>query len=91
MNTSESNDDGYGHEAAKPEYPNARLLWSVVSCLGEFHPEALADPFVNVSIHTAPTIQPGKGHQDANARMKFSTSESLPPAISLGKSGLPLW
>ena len=29
-----------------------------VSSPGEFHPEALVEPYVNVSIHTAPIIQP---------------------------------
>ena len=29
-----------------------------VSSPGEFHPEALSEPYVNVSIHTAPIIQP---------------------------------
>ncbi len=33
----------------------------LVSSPGEFHPEALAEPYVNVSAHTAPIIQPGKG------------------------------
>ena len=28
-----------------------------VSRPGEFHPEALAEPYVNVSVHTAPIIQ----------------------------------
>ena len=32
---------------------------------GEFHPKALAEPYVNVSIHTAPIIQPGKPNQNA--------------------------
>ena len=31
-----------------------------VSSPGEFHPEALAEPYVNVSVHTAPIIQPEK-------------------------------
>ena len=39
----------------------------LVSSPGEFHPEALAEPYVNVSIHTAPIIQPGKEPRDANA------------------------
>ncbi len=39
----------------------------MVSSPGEFHPEALAEPYVNVSVHTAPIIQQGKGHPDANA------------------------
>jgi hypothetical protein len=35
------------------------LLLSTIACLrssspGEFHPEALTDPYVNLSIHTAP-------------------------------------
>ncbi len=29
-----------------------------VSSPGEFHPKALAEPYVNVSAHTAPIIQP---------------------------------
>ena len=32
-------------------------LGSGVSSPGEFHPKALADPYVNVSAHTAPIIQ----------------------------------
>jgi hypothetical protein len=40
----------------------------LVSSPGEFHPEALAEPYVNVSVHTAPIIQPEKGPQEANAR-----------------------
>ncbi len=39
-----------------------------VSSPGEFHPEALSEPYVNVSIHTAPIIQPGKVHQVTNAQ-----------------------
>jgi hypothetical protein len=30
----------------------------MVSSPGEFHPQALSDPYVNLSIHTAPIIQP---------------------------------
>ena len=40
----------------------------LVSSPGEFHPEALAEPYVNVSIHTAPIIQPGKARQVTNAQ-----------------------
>ena len=40
----------------------------LVSSPGEFHPEALAEPYVNVSAHTAPIIQPGKGHQVTSER-----------------------
>jgi hypothetical protein len=29
-----------------------------VSSPGELHPEALSEPYVNVSIHTAPTMEP---------------------------------
>jgi len=32
-------------------------MFSRVSSPGEFHPKALADPYVNVSAHTAPIIQ----------------------------------
>ena len=35
---------------------------------GEFHPKALAEPYVNVSIHTAPIIQPGEVHQATNVQ-----------------------
>jgi hypothetical protein len=38
----------------------------LVSSPGEFHPEALAEPYVNVSAHTAPIIQPRKANQVAN-------------------------
>jgi hypothetical protein len=30
----------------------------LVSSPGEFHPQALSEPYVNLSIHTAPIIQP---------------------------------
>jgi len=30
----------------------------LVSSPGEFHPEVVAEPYVNVSAHTAPIIQP---------------------------------
>ena len=51
---------------------------------GEFHPEALAEPYVNVSAHTAPIIQPGKGHQDANAQTALDGSE-LPAQANAGR------
>ena len=35
---------------------------------GEFHPKALAEPYVNVSVHTAPIIQPGKAYRVANGQ-----------------------
>ena len=38
----------------------------LVSSPGEFHPEALSEPYVNVSAHTAPIIQPRKANQVAN-------------------------
>ncbi len=40
----------------------------LVSSPGEFHPEEFAEPYINVSVHTAPIIQPGKESRDANAR-----------------------
>jgi len=54
----------------------------MVSSPGEFHPEALAEPYVNVSIHTAPIIQPGKEPRDANARTARVGSE-LPARASV--------
>ena len=54
----------------------------LVSSPGEFHPEALAEPYVNVSIHTAPIIQPGKEPRDANARTARVGSE-LPARASV--------
>ena len=33
-------------------------VWALVSSPGEFHPQALSEPYVNLSIHTAPIIQP---------------------------------
>jgi len=54
----------------------------LVSSPGEFHPEALAEPYVNVSIHTAPIIQPGKGPRDASARTARDGSE-LPALANL--------
>ena len=39
-----------------------------VSSPGEPHPEALAEPHVNVSAHTAPIIQPGRVHQVASVQ-----------------------
>jgi hypothetical protein len=32
------------------------------------HPEALVEPYVNVSIHTAPITQPGKARQVTNVQ-----------------------
>ena len=34
------------------------LITELVSSPGESHPKALAEPYVNVSAHTAPIIQP---------------------------------
>jgi hypothetical protein len=39
-----------------------------VSSPGEFHPEALAEPSVNLSIHWAPIIQPEKVQPMASER-----------------------
>ncbi len=39
-----------------------------LSSPGEFHPEALADPYVNVSVHTAPIIQPEKEQPTSSER-----------------------
>lgn len=39
---------------------------SQVSSPGDFHPEALEEPDVNVSAHPAPIIQPGKAHQETS-------------------------
>ena len=36
----------------------ASFSFAGVSGPGEFHPKALAEPYVNVSAHTAPIIQP---------------------------------
>jgi hypothetical protein len=35
---------------------------TLVSSRGEFHPPALSEPCVNLSIYTAPIIQPFCGH-----------------------------
>jgi len=51
-----------------PELLPQRSFLGLVSSPREFHPEALAEPYVNVSAHTAHIIQPGKGHQDTNVR-----------------------
>jgi hypothetical protein len=40
----------------------------LVSSPGEFHPEALAEPSVNLSIHWAPIIQPEKVQPMASER-----------------------
>ena len=47
-----------------------KILGAMVpeSSPGELHPKALAEPYVNVSVHTAPIIQPGKAHQVANGQ-----------------------
>ena len=41
----------------------------MVSSPGEFHPEALAEPYVNVSVHTAPIIQPEKEQPMTSVRI----------------------
>ena len=46
-----------------------------VSSPGEFHPEALAEPDVNVSVHPAPIIQPGRVHQDSSEQRAEADSE----------------
>ena len=39
-----------------------------VSSLGESHPQALSEPYVNLSIHPAPIIQPMAKSPSASAR-----------------------
>ena len=46
---------------------NKTPLDNLVSSPEEFHPEALADPYVTVSRHTAPIIQPEKVQQVSSA------------------------
>ena len=46
-----------GRGAEEREDAVARRLHQV-SRPGEFHPQALAEPYMNVSAHTAPIIQP---------------------------------
>jgi hypothetical protein len=39
------------------------LIERTLSSAGEFHPRALPEPYVTVSRHTAPTVQPTAGNQ----------------------------
>ncbi len=48
----------------KPESNYADELMGIgLSSAGEFHPRALQEPYVTVSCHTAPTVQPTAENQ----------------------------
>ena len=47
----------------------------------EFHPKALAEPYVNLSAHTAPIIQPGKAPQVANGKKLGLVISDLPQPL----------
>ena len=44
-------------EAIDTETPTGRAMWQA-SRAGESHPRALPEPYVNLSAHTAPSVQP---------------------------------
>ena len=62
------------------------VVWGLVSSPGEFHSEALAEPYVNVSAHTVPIIQPEKGHQGVNTRTAL-VGRKLPARANAGRAG----
>jgi len=45
---------------SQPAHPNPGLLVFLVSSPGGFHPQALSEPDLNLSIHPAPIIQPNR-------------------------------
>src|SRR6266700_5631577 len=47
------------HRLAKPPLPRMSVDQDhQVSSLGDSHPEALSEPYMNLSAHTAPTMEP---------------------------------
>src|SRR5439155_21399470 len=51
--------DALHHPLTRPFAANVDVA---VSSPGELHPEALVEPYVNVSAHTAPTMEPRRTH-----------------------------
>ena len=53
------------------------------SGVGESHPHALPEPYVNVSVHTAPIIQPKDKHRTANEQITSALVVLIDEAIGL--------
>ena len=53
-----------------------------MSSPGEFHPEALSEPYVNVSIHTAPIIQPEEDTKTPMRKHPWMVANYLPEPTS---------
>ena len=62
-------------------YQFSAALQNQSSGVGESHPHALSEPYVNVSAHTAPIIQPKDKHHTASVQIASARVELIDEAI----------
>ncbi len=58
-------------EKGVPTFPQRSPPWLLSSRPGESHPQALLEPCVNLSTHTAPDVRPLPCHRPADGLQRF--------------------